>query len=92
MENTVWFLTSNAGKLAEAAHHFANIGFTVRALEVPEGTVVEPQASTLEEVAEAKIRQALNHVPHEGAMVLVEDAGLFVDALDGFWRVFVLCP
>lgn len=88
MENTVWFLTSNAGKLAEAAHHFANIGFTVRALEVPEGTVVEPQASTLEEVAEAKIRQALDHVPHEGAMVLVEDAGLFVDALDGFPGVY----
>ena len=88
MDKTVWFLTSNAGKLAEATHHFAKLGMTVRALEVPEGAIVEPQASTLEEVAEAKIRQALEHLPHEGAMVLVEDAGLFVDALDGFPGVY----
>ena len=88
MDTTVWFLTSNAGKLAEAAHHFSTLGMTVRALEVPEGSIVEPQASTLEEVAEAKIRQALEHLPHEGAMVLVEDAGLFVDALDGFPGVY----
>ena len=88
MDATVWFLTSNAGKLAEATHHFSTLGMTVRALEVPEGSIVEPQASTLEEVAEAKIRQALEHLPHEGAMVLVEDAGLFVDALDGFPGVY----
>lgn len=88
MDTTVWFLTSNAGKLAEATHHFSTLGMTVRALKVPEGSIVEPQASTLEEVAEAKIRQALEHLPHEGAMVLVEDAGLFVDALDGFPGVY----
>ena len=34
MNPTVWFLTSNQGKLAEAAHHFANIGIAVQALEV----------------------------------------------------------
>ena len=85
---TVWFLTSNQGKLAEAAHHFANIGIAVQALEVPDGTVVEPQASDLETVAEAKLRQALAHLPHEGAMVMVEDAGLFVEALDGFPGVY----
>jgi len=88
MDTTVWFLTSNAGKLAEATHHFSKLGMTVRALEVPEGSIVEPQASTLEEVAKAKIRQAMEHLPHKGAMVLVEDAGLFVDALDGFPGVY----
>ena len=88
MKPTVWFLTSNQGKLAEAAHHFANIGIAVQALEVPDGTVVEPQASDLETVAEAKLRQALAHLPHEGAMVMVEDAGLFVEALDGFPGVY----
>ena len=88
MDNTVWFLTSNAGKLAEAAQFFSKLGVAVHALEVPEGSVVEPQASTLKEVAEAKIRQALNHLPHDNAMVLVEDAGLFVDALDGFPGVY----
>lgn len=88
MDTTVWFLTSNAGKLAEASHHFSKLGMTVRALKVPEGSIVEPQSSTLEEVAEAKIRQAMEYLPHEGAMVLVEDAGLFVDALDGFPGVY----
>jgi XTP/dITP diphosphohydrolase len=88
MNSTVWFLTSNQGKLAEAAHHFANIGIAVQALEVPDGTIVEPQASDLETVAEAKLRQALEHLPHEGAMVMVEDAGLFVEALDGFPGVY----
>lgn len=88
MNPTVWFLTSNQGKLAEAAHHFANIGIAVQALEVPDGTVIEPQASDLETVAEAKLRQALEHLPHEGAMVMVEDAGLFVEALDGFPGVY----
>lgn len=88
MDKTVWFLTSNAGKLAEATHHFSKLGMTVRALEVPEGSIIEPQASTLEEVAEAKILQAMKHLPYEGAMVLVEDAGLFVDALDGFPGVY----
>ena len=88
MNSTVWFLTSNQGKLAEAAHHFANIGMVVQALEVPGGAIVEPQASDLETVAEAKLRQALAHIPHEGALVMVEDAGLFVEALDGFPGVY----
>jgi XTP/dITP diphosphohydrolase len=88
MNPTVWFLTSNQGKLAEAAHHFANIGIAVQALEVPDGTVIEPQASDLETVAEAKLRQALGHLPHVGAMVMVEDAGLFVESLDGFPGVY----
>ena len=88
MNPTVWFLTSNQGKLAEAAHHFANFGITVQRLEVPDGAVVEPQASDLETVAEAKLRQALAHLPHEGAMVMVEDAGLFVEAMDGFPGVY----
>ncbi len=88
MNPTVWFLTSNQGKLAEATHHLAAAGIAVRALEVPDGTIVEPQAFDLETVAEAKIRQALAHLPHEGAMVMVEDAGLFVEALDGFPGVY----
>ena len=57
-------------------------------LDVPAGAVIEPQASSLEEVAKAKIRQAMDHLPHHNAVVLVEDAGLFVDALDGFPGVY----
>ena len=88
MDKTVWFLTSNPGKLAEAAHHFAQHGMVVRSLDVPAGAVIEPQASSLEEVAKAKLRQAMDHLPHHNAVVLVEDAGLFVDALDGFPGVY----
>ncbi|MEC7064652.1 MAG: non-canonical purine NTP pyrophosphatase [Candidatus Thermoplasmatota archaeon] len=88
MDKTVWFLTSNPGKLAEAAHYFAQHGMVVRGLDVPAGAVIEPQASSLEEVAKAKLRQAMDHLPHHNAVVLVEDAGLFVDALDGFPGVY----
>jgi XTP/dITP diphosphohydrolase len=91
MTRTIWFLTSNAGKLKEATHHLQPLGYTVRLLNVDEGAIVEPQVDTLEEVAQSKITQALNHLP-EGEqsedMVLVEDAGLFIDALNGFPGVF----
>ncbi len=88
MSDTVWFLTSNSGKLAEASVHFAELGMEVKCLEVPDGTIVEPQAPDLEAVARAKIEQALDHLPHDNAMLLVEDAGLFVSALDGFPGVY----
>ena len=88
MSSTVWFLTSNAGKLEEATHHFQPLGMEVKPLEVPEGSIIEPQSDDLEEVARAKLQQAMQHLPHEGAMVMVEDAGLFVDALDGFPGVY----
>lgn len=88
MSRTVWFLTSNAGKLEEAKHHFQPLGIEVNALEVPEGSIIEPQSDDLEAVARAKLRQAMNHLPHADAMVMVEDAGLFVDALDGFPGVY----
>ena len=88
MNRTVWFLTSNAGKLEEAQHHFQQLGLEVKRLSVEEDAVVEPQAVDLETVARAKIAQAMDHLPHDGAMVLVEDAGLFVDALDGFPGVY----
>ena len=91
MTRTIWFLTSNAGKLKEATHHLQPLGYTVRLLNVDEGAIVEPQVDTLEKVAQSKITQALNHLP-EGEqsedMVLVEDAGLFIDALNGFPGVF----
>jgi len=88
MENVVWFLTGNEGKVHEARHHFATLGYEVRQLKVDEGVVVEPQASDLETVAQAKLQQAMHHLPSPSSMVLVEDAGLFVDALNGFPGVY----
>ena len=88
MDKVVWFLTGNEGKLEEARQHFASLGILVEGLSVPEGEIVEPQADNLLDVATAKIHQALNHLPSEGSMVLVEDAGLFVSALNGFPGVY----
>jgi len=88
MDGIIWFLTGNEGKLREARHHFSALGYEVKPLVVPEGSVVEPQAGTLEAVAFAKIEQAKLHLPHANAIVLVEDAGLFVDALNGFPGVY----
>lgn len=88
MSRTVWFLTSNAGKLEEAQHHFGELGIVVKGLDLPEGTVVEPQVDDLETVAMSKINQAIEHLPNNEDMVMVEDAGLFIDALDGFPGVY----
>ena len=88
MGTTVWFLTSNQGKLDEASHHFSEAGMEVKALRVDPAVVVEPQAEDLETVAKAKIEQALKHLPEGEDTVMVEDAGLFIDALGGFPGVY----
>jgi len=91
MSPTIWFLTSNAGKLAEAGNHLSALGYEVKQLVVQEGVLYEPQAETLEEVAKSKISQARQHLPSNFStsdMILVEDAGLFIDALDGFPGVY----
>lgn len=88
MGRTVWFLTGNQGKIKEAAHHLLPLGYDVKQLVVPEGTVIEPQADGLTEVAMAKINQAVPFLEHPDDLLMVEDAGLFVDALDGFPGVY----
>jgi XTP/dITP diphosphohydrolase len=88
MDNVIWFLTGNEGKLAEAKHHLQPMGYDVRRLEVEGDTVVEPQASDLETVARSKLEQARSHLPSPQAKVLVEDAGLFIEALNGFPGVY----
>ena len=77
---TIWFMTTNRGKVEEARQHFANYGIEVKQFEFE---ATEPQADDLEIVALSKIEQALPPflIP---MILLVEDAGLFVDALDGF--------
>ncbi|GIS27679.1 MAG: non-canonical purine NTP pyrophosphatase [Methanobacteriota archaeon] len=50
--------------------------------------IVEPQAEDLETVARSKLEQAKAHLPHPGDWLMVEDAGLFVEALDGFPGVY----
>ena len=91
MSNVVWFLTSNQGKLVEAELHLSQIGYPVKQLIVDSELIYEPQADDLITVAKSKISQALNVIPddfNDGDMILVEDAGLFVDALHGFPGVY----
>jgi XTP/dITP diphosphohydrolase len=74
----IYFVTSNKGKFAEAQAIFGdliqkNIGYT------------EIQADTLEEVAAYGM---LEVVARLDGPVMIEDAGLFVDALGGFPGVY----
>ncbi|MCI4363850.1 MAG: non-canonical purine NTP pyrophosphatase [Thermoplasmata archaeon] len=75
------FVTSNAAKAAEAAVFLEAEGIEVHPVV---RRLPEPQSERLEEVASAKL-EAASDLP--GA-VLVEDSGLFVDALGGFPGVY----
>ena len=91
MSNIVWFLTSNEGKLIEAERHLNELGYSVKQLIVDSELIYEPQADDLMTVAKSKINQALNLITddfNDGDLILVEDAGLFVDALHGFPGVY----
>ncbi|MFL2949430.1 MAG: non-canonical purine NTP pyrophosphatase, partial [Candidatus Poseidoniaceae archaeon] len=88
MGRTVWFLTGNPGKVKEAPHPLQPLGYDVKQLVVPEGSVIEPQAESLTDVAMSKIEQAIPFLQHPNDLLLVEDAGLFIEALDGFPGVY----
>ena len=81
----LWFLTGNMGKLREASTLFSEFNIEVKQLKAE---IIEPQSDDIEEVAKAKMTQALSHLPDEKDLLLVEDAGLFVDSLNGFPGVF----
>ena len=82
---TIWFMTTNKGKVEEAKEYFSHHGIAVKQFEFE---ATEPQAEDLETVAISKIEQAIPHLPNPEDMLLVEDAGLFVDALNGFPGVY----
>ena len=85
---TVWFMTGNVGKVREAKHALEPLGFEVKQLVVEGVEISEPQCDDLEIVARSKLQQAQAHLPHPDDALMVEDAGLFVDALDGFPGVY----
>jgi XTP/dITP diphosphohydrolase len=82
---TLWFMTSNKGKVIEVREHFSHLGIPVKQFEFE---AIEPQSDDLEIVALSKIEQAISHLPNPDDMLLVEDAGLFIDALNGFPGVY----
>jgi XTP/dITP diphosphohydrolase len=75
---SVLFATSNHGKLEEARAILAPYGISV---EQYDGKGIEIQADTTKEVAAYASKGAANTA---GRAVLVEDAGLFVESLEGF--------
>ena len=85
----ILFATGNEHKVSEAAAILVPLGHEVEPLLIqgnpPE--FIEPQAEGIEEVALSKIEQARELVMGtklEDSIILVEDSGLFIDALGGF--------
>lgn len=75
----IWLVTGNRHKLEEARAALDPLGVEVEPLEAEK---LEVQSSSLEEIAlfAARVAYASNPRP----AVAVEDAGLFVEALNGF--------
>lgn len=74
----VWFLTSNKGKFREAQAAAKASGLRLRMLLASK---IEIQSETLEEIASYAAEEAANRL---GLPVVAEDAGLFIDKLNGF--------
>jgi len=77
-DRTVYFATSNRGKFTEAALLAAKFGVQLKRLNVEK---LEIQADKLTEIASF----AASHMASSrGLSFVAEDAGFFVDALNGF--------
>ncbi|MHA1608353.1 MAG: XTP/dITP diphosphatase [Candidatus Freyarchaeota archaeon] len=76
----VFFATGNPHKLKEAKRVLSKYGITVEQLTVKR---VEVQSESLEEIARFSLEHVMREV-HLDGVVLVEDAGLFIEALNGF--------
>jgi XTP/dITP diphosphohydrolase len=74
----VRFVTGNEGKVREAREYLEGVGETVEQVEYD---YTEVQSDSLVEVAAHGAREAQAEL---GGAVVVEDSGLFVDALEGF--------
>lgn len=78
----IFFITSNQGKLIEAKNKFSEIN-----IEIIQKNIGYPeiQANSLEEVAFFGVEDILKNFKNP---FILEDAGLFIDALNGFPGVF----
>ena len=81
----VWFLTGNEGKVREAKKIFNQYNFQLEQMNLD---YIEPQVDSIEEVAKEKMKQAIPYLPGGSDALFVEDAGLFVDALNDFPGVY----
>lgn len=90
MTETIWFVTGNEGKFVEASLAFASLDIELKQFHPSSFEFIEPQHVDLLEISIAKLNQAVSHLRDIGEEpnVLVEDAGLFIDALNGFPGVY----
>ncbi len=79
------FITSNAGKIKSLNRHFTNLGGKNIEIVSNNLDLIEPQANTVAEVSLFKARQAFKQL---NEMVLVEDGGFAIEALNGFPGVY----
>ncbi len=78
----IYFATSNKGKFHEVETLASGYGIVVRQLDVKK---VEIQSDSLEEISLYAVRDIYSKVVGKGIdNIVVEDAGLFIDALKGF--------
>jgi XTP/dITP diphosphohydrolase len=78
----IFFITGNKGKVQEATRKLLPLGYTVMQKDLG---YPEVQADTLEEVAV----WGASHVQQRfDGCFIIEDAGLFIDALQGFPGVY----
>ncbi|MEM1557122.1 MAG: XTP/dITP diphosphatase [Thermoproteota archaeon] len=80
--HTVLFITGNRGKVIEAQRLLQRFGIMVEQADLD---IVEPQAETLEEVVEKCAKEAWRMLDKS---FIVEDSGLFINALNGFPGVY----
>ncbi len=90
---TLNFLTGNPGKVFEAQELLSPLGIEVQAFQIEEESpdIIEPQSESLTTVALAKIAQGVELLAAENRlqeMLLVEDSGLFINALPNFPGVY----
>lgn len=82
----LYFATSNKGKLVEAQKALEPMKIEVKQLDI---AYPEIQASTLEDVARFGMNWLVDKVEHEDIdELIIEDAGLFIHALNNFPGVF----
>ena len=89
----VLFLTGNKNKVVEANQILSNLGYEVEQFLVDGLTpeFIEPQSSSIADVSEFKIQQALELISETESSnnaLLVEDSGLFIESLNDFPGVY----
>lgn len=74
----IFFATNNVNKFNEARRVLAEYEISVGMLRIKS---LEIQSNNLEEIAEASVKDAFHKF---GLPIIVEDAGLFIEGLNGF--------